>query len=122
MLALVAPATGTDPQLCPKTPHELLGFSAASESFRYRPTARMQSGACVSGDNFGRLSCEIRRACCLVIDMGIHHYIAWPGQAFAYRLGEILIRQKRAEAEAKLGTHFDPRNSTTRSWHRAQFR
>jgi uncharacterized protein (DUF885 family) len=90
-------------------------------------------------ENFGRLSYEIWRACRLVIDTGIHHYgwtrekaqsylrdhtalseheietevdryIAWPGQSLAYKLGEMLIRQKRAEAEARLGTHFDQRN------------
>ncbi|MBU3079524.1 DUF885 domain-containing protein [Sphingomonas quercus] len=90
-------------------------------------------------ENFGRLSYEIWRASRLVIDTGIHHYgwsreqaqqylrdhtalseheietevdryIAWPGQALAYKLGEMLIRQKRAEAEAKLGPAFDQRN------------
>ena len=89
-------------------------------------------------ENFGRLSYEIWRASRLVIDTGIHHYgwtreqaqqylrdhtalseheietevdryIAWPGQALAYKLGEMLIRQKRAEAEAKLGPAFDQR-------------
>jgi uncharacterized protein (DUF885 family) len=90
-------------------------------------------------ENFGRLSYEIWRASRLVIDTGIHHYgwtreqaqqylrdhtalseheieteidryIAWPGQAVAYKLGEIVIRRKRAEAEAKLGPKFDQRN------------
>jgi uncharacterized protein (DUF885 family) len=89
-------------------------------------------------ENFGRLSYEIWRACRLVIDTGIHHdgwtreqaqqylrdhtalseheietevdrYIAWPGQALAYKLGEMLIRQERAKAEAKLGSAFDQR-------------
>jgi uncharacterized protein (DUF885 family) len=90
-------------------------------------------------ENFGRLSYEIWRASRLVIDTGIHHYgwtreqaqqylrdhtalseheieteidryIAWPAQALAYKLGEMVIRQKRAEAEAKLGPRFDQRN------------
>ena len=90
-------------------------------------------------ENFGRLSYEIWRASRLVIDTGIHHYgwsrekaqqylrdhtalseheieteidryIAWPGQALAYKLGEMMIRQKRAEAEAALGAKFDQRN------------
>jgi uncharacterized protein (DUF885 family) len=90
-------------------------------------------------ENFGRLSYEIWRASRLVIDTGIHHdgwtreqaqqylrdhtalseheieteidrYIAWPGQAVAYKLGEMVIRKKRAEAEAKLGAKFDQRD------------
>ncbi|WP_336959988.1 DUF885 domain-containing protein [Sphingobium aquiterrae] len=90
-------------------------------------------------ENFGRLSYEIWRACRLVIDTGIHHYgwtreqaqqylrdhtalseheietevdryIAWPGQSLAYKLGEMVIRQKRVEAETKLGAKFDQRN------------
>ncbi|MBY9063370.1 DUF885 family protein [Sphingomonas yunnanensis] len=89
-------------------------------------------------ENFGRLSYEMWRACRLVIDTGIHHYgwsrdkaiayllehtalsrheveteidryISWPGQALAYKLGEMTIRRKRAEAEAKLGARFDQR-------------
>ncbi|MGC1302548.1 MAG: DUF885 family protein [Caulobacteraceae bacterium] len=89
-------------------------------------------------EDFGRLSYEIWRACRLVIDTGIHHegwsreraqqylrdhtalseheietevdrYIAWPGQALAYKLGEMTIRQARADAEEKLGAKFDPR-------------
>jgi uncharacterized protein (DUF885 family) len=90
-------------------------------------------------EDFGRLSYEMWRASRLVIDTGIHHYgwsreqaqqylrdhtalseheitteidryIAWPGQALAYKLGEMTIRRKRAEAEAKLGDKFDQRN------------
>ncbi|WP_414900985.1 DUF885 domain-containing protein [Sphingomonas flavalba] len=90
-------------------------------------------------ENFGRLSYEIWRASRLAIDTGIHHYgwtrdqaqqylrdhtalseheieteidryIAWPGQALAYKLGEMLIRRKRAEAEARLGAAFDQRH------------
>ncbi|WP_343517657.1 DUF885 family protein [Sphingomonas sp.] len=90
-------------------------------------------------EEFGQLTYEMWRAARLVIDTGIHHYgwtreqaqqflrdnaalsnheieteidryIAWPGQALAYKLGEMLIRRKRAEAEAKLGTAFDQRN------------
>jgi uncharacterized protein (DUF885 family) len=90
-------------------------------------------------ENMGRHSYEIWRASRLVIDTGIHskgwtreqaqnylrdhtalsereitteidRYIAWPGQALAYKLGEMIIRKKRAEAEAALGTKFDQRN------------
>ena len=89
-------------------------------------------------EEFGRHTYEMWRAVRLVIDPGIHEfgwsrdkaiayfkdnaalsdleitnevdrYIAWPGQAVAYKLGEMLIRRKRAEAEAKLGTAFDQR-------------
>jgi uncharacterized protein (DUF885 family) len=89
-------------------------------------------------EDFGRLTYEMWRACRLVIDTGIHQfgwsreqamnylrehaalseheitteverYIAWPGQALAYKLGEMLIRRYRREAEAKLGAAFDQR-------------
>jgi len=89
-------------------------------------------------EDFGRLTYENWRASRLVIDTGIHQlgwsrkqaqdylkehtalseheittevdrYISWPGQAVAYKLGEMLIRRKRGEAEAKLGTGFDQR-------------
>ncbi len=89
-------------------------------------------------EDFGRLSYEMWRAARLVIDTGIHHYgwtreqaidylashtalsrrevetevdryISWPGQALAYKLGEMVIRTKRAEAQQKLGAAFDQR-------------
>jgi len=89
-------------------------------------------------EDFGRLTYEMWRACRLVIDTGIHQfgwsreravdylkqraalseheittevdrYIAWPGQALAYKLGEIQIRRHRREAEEKLGAAFDQR-------------
>jgi uncharacterized protein (DUF885 family) len=89
-------------------------------------------------EDFGRLTYEMWRACRLVIDTGIHQfgwtrdqalaylrdraplseheitteidrYIAWPGQALAYKLGEIQIRRQRKEAEQKLGAKFDIR-------------
>ena len=89
-------------------------------------------------EDMGRLAYEMWRACRLVIDTGIHQYgwtrdqamsylrdraplseheitteidryIAWPGQALAYKLGEIQIRRHRREAEEKLGTRFDQR-------------
>ena len=89
-------------------------------------------------EDFGRLTYEMWRACRLVIDTGIHQfgwtreqamdylrtraalseheitteverYIAWPGQALAYKLGEIQIRRHRREAEEKLGARFDQR-------------
>ncbi|MEO6444441.1 MAG: DUF885 family protein [Gemmatimonadaceae bacterium] len=89
-------------------------------------------------EDFGRLTYEMWRACRLVIDTGVHHYgwtreqavdylrthaalsdreigteidryIAWPGQALAYKLGEMQIRRHRREAEAALGAQFDQR-------------
>jgi len=88
--------------------------------------------------DFGRLSYEMWRACRLVVDTGIHYlgwtrqqaidfmaehsaltllnitnevdrYIAWPGQALAYKTGELKIRQLRADAEARLGARFNVR-------------
>ena len=85
--------------------------------------------------DFGRLSFEMWRACRLVVDTGIHYlgwtrqqaiefmadntalslhniqaevdrYIAWPGQALAYKMGELKIRQLRKYAEEKLGDKF----------------
>jgi uncharacterized protein (DUF885 family) len=88
--------------------------------------------------DFGRLSYEMWRACRLVVDSGMHalgwtrqqgidhlaentsstllniineidRYIAWPGQALAYKLGELKISELRARAEAKLGSKFNLR-------------
>lgn len=39
----------------------------------------------------------------------VERYIAWPGQALAYKLGELQIRRHRREAEEKLGAAFDQR-------------
>ncbi len=89
-------------------------------------------------DNFGRLLYEMWRACRLVVDPGMHalgwsrdraiqfmidntalselniknevdRYISWPGQATAYKVGELKIRELRARAEARLGPRFDLR-------------
>jgi len=90
-------------------------------------------------DNFGRLSYEMWRACRLVVDTGMHmfgwsrdkaldymlentalsehnvrteidRYISWPGQALAYKLGEIKIKALRQKAEQTLGESFDLRD------------
>lgn len=89
-------------------------------------------------DQFGYLSYQAWRAARLVVDTGLHHmhwtreqareylrqntalaeheidtevdrYIAWPGQALSYYLGELEIRQDRARAEQALGDKFDIR-------------
>ena len=89
-------------------------------------------------EHFGRLSYEMWRACRLVIDTGIHargwdrdtavayladntslsltnvenevtRYIAWPGQALGYKLGELKFRELRRRAEETLGDSFDVR-------------
>ncbi len=88
--------------------------------------------------NFGRLSYEMWRACRLVVDTGIHYfgwsrqqaidymaentalslhnitaevdrYISWPGQAVAYKMGELDIRRLRKLAEDQLGKRFEIR-------------
>lgn len=89
-------------------------------------------------DEFGRETFEMWRAARLVIDTGLHamgwsrqqaieylaghtalsqhdveievdRYISWPGQALAYKLGEMKMRALRRKAEAALGDRFDQR-------------
>jgi uncharacterized protein (DUF885 family) len=89
-------------------------------------------------EKFGQLSMEIWRACRLVIDPGLHYmgwtrdqaracllensalpphrvdqevdrYIGWPGQALAYKVGELKIWELRRRAEKRLGARFDIR-------------
>ncbi len=88
--------------------------------------------------NFGRLTYEMWRACRLVVDTGIHafgwtrqevidymaartalpihevttetdRYISWPGQALAYKMGELKIKELRRHAEEILKEDFDVR-------------
>lgn len=89
-------------------------------------------------ERFGRLSYEMWRACRLVADTGLHamgwtldqaracftdntalsahnietelaRYVSWPGQALAYKTGEMKILSLRAKAKAALGERFDIR-------------
>ena len=89
-------------------------------------------------DRFGMLGYQIWRAARLVVDTGIHsqgwtreqaldyfrqytalpeheinteidRYIAWPGQALSYYLGERSILEGRARAEKALGERFNIR-------------
>ena len=89
-------------------------------------------------DRIGMLSFDAWRASRLVVDTGMHalawsrgqaiefmtahtalapnnianevdRYIGWPGQALAYKIGQLEIRRLRSEAEAALGALFDIR-------------
>ncbi|WP_442846644.1 DUF885 domain-containing protein [Leeuwenhoekiella sp. H156] len=89
-------------------------------------------------EKFGQLTYEMWRACRLVVDTGIHamgwsrrdvvdymsqntalsiheintetdRYIAWPGQALSYKIGELKIRELRERAKKALGENFDIR-------------
>ncbi|MEX1072188.1 MAG: DUF885 domain-containing protein [Chloroflexota bacterium] len=89
-------------------------------------------------DRIGMLSYDAWRASRLVVDTGMHalgwsrdaaiafmtahtalatnnianevdRYIGWPGQALAYKIGQLEIRALRGEAEAKMGAGFDIR-------------
>jgi uncharacterized protein (DUF885 family) len=85
--------------------------------------------------DYGRLNSEMLRAVRLVVDTGIHdkkwsrkkvidymhandindavaqteadRYIAWPGQALAYKMGQLTILKLRDEAKSQLGEKFD---------------
>lgn len=91
-----------------------------------------------SYSKFGQLTYEMWRAIRLVVDTGMHslnwtrdqsiqyfkdnaakseldiinevdRYISWPGQALAYKIGELKIKELRARASKKLGAQFDLR-------------
>ncbi len=91
-----------------------------------------------SYEQFGKLTYEMWRACRLVVDTGIHakdwsrdqvidflstntalslheintetdRYIAWPGQALSYKIGELKIRELRVLAQEELKDKFDIR-------------
>lgn len=87
-------------------------------------------------NDYGRLEADIWRAIRLVVDTGVHYkhwtrqqmvdyfhdhsaidetnvqaevdrYIAWPGQALGYKMGQLKILEVRKKAEATLGPKFD---------------
>jgi uncharacterized protein (DUF885 family) len=88
--------------------------------------------------DFGRLEADMWRSIRLVVDTGVHskhwtrqqmveyfhdhttlddatieaevdRYVAWPGQALAYKVGQLKILELRDKAKAALGTKFDIR-------------
>ena len=102
------------------------------------PRARRWASTPIPYDKFGQLTYEMWRAVRLVVDTGIHHkhwtreqaiqffkenaakteldivnevdrYIAWPGQALAYKIGELKIKELRGARGVDARARFDLR-------------
>ena len=85
-------------------PADLRDVARVPAGDRHRhPPVRLDARA---GD---RLPARARGASEHEITTEIDRYIAWPGQALAYKLGEMQIRRQRSEAEEELGAEFDQR-------------
>ena len=113
-------------------------YTAFVEGWGLYRTARDEMESTHAAEDMGRLSYEMWRATRLVVDTGLHskgwskdqavafmkdntaltdanidaevnRYISNPGQALAYKLGELKIRDLRSRAEKALGAKFDLR-------------
>ncbi len=110
------------------TPTSKAGRSIPSASARKSDFTRIR-------EDLGRLRNELYRALRLVVDTGVHgkhwsreqmvdywnehlppasdaemdRYIAWPGQALGYKLGQLKIVELRQRAQAELGPKFEIR-------------
>lgn len=103
----------------------------------YSESLCQELGACDDPySHFGQLTYDMWRAVRLVVDTGMHYmqwsreeaidyfkenaakseadivneidrYIAWPGQALAYKIGQLRIMELKAEAKKELGDDFD---------------
>ena len=114
------------------------GWALYAEQLGYHMGDQPCGIYCDPYDRFGQLAYEMWRALRLVVDTGIHakgwsrekavaymlanssmsphnakaevdRYVAWPGQALAYKLGELEINNLRKEAMQRLGDDFELR-------------
>ncbi|HWE52281.1 MAG TPA: DUF885 domain-containing protein [Bryobacteraceae bacterium] len=117
--------------------HHALGFNAYVEGWAlYAERVGKEVGFYQDpASDLGRLQSELFRAVRLVVDTGVHYkhwtrqqmvdyfnehyaaapqsevdrYIAWPGQALGYKLGQLEILDLRQRAQTQLGSKFDIR-------------
>jgi uncharacterized protein (DUF885 family) len=115
--------------------HRTLGYNAYVEGWAlYAERLGKEVGFYQQpASDLGRLRSELYRALRLVVDTGVHsehwsrqqmvdywnlhlppasdaemdRYIAWPGQALGYKLGQLKILELRQRAQAELGPKFD---------------
>ena len=114
------------------------GWALYAEQLGYHMGAEACGLYCDPYDKFGQLAYEMWRALRLVVDTGIHakgwsrdqavnymlanssmsphnaqaevdRYIAWPGQALAYKIGELEINKLRKRAQQAMADQFDIR-------------